>query len=928
MTLYRKDGDTPEWLQAKFGFFSEGSLIIGRFRNLANGILEMLYTSGQANNLTMQRLLLVLFVLAALPMAAQIDLSPERFDFEPELSYNPDIQSPADFLGYELGERFTIYAHAVDYFKYLAETSDRIQINQYGTTYEGRPLYNLVVSSTENMSRIEDIRSAHLQLLNANLSANEGILGDPPVFTSLSYNIHGNEASCTEAAMQVAYRLAAANDTETAEVLDASVVIMFMCINPDGRDRYVYWYNGMARSLPAVNPDELAHYAPWPNGRTNHYWFDLNRDWIWGIHPESRGHTTEYQKWMPQVHVDYHEQGYNANYFTAPGTTPRNLLLPDTYEAWSDTFGRANIAQFDRFGLNYFTRDAFDFFYPSYGSSYPSVMGAIGMLTEQGGIAAGRAVETNDGYVLLLRQRVFDHYTTSIATIKKSAERRAELLRYSVDAWNTDSDKSDVAAYYFPQDGGQYVTDVIRMLLLNGIEVEQTTASTTLNGVLDFRTGDRASADFPEGSYVVRTDQARHLFIQSVLGRNLAIEDSVMYDMSTWSAPLAYNIEAYSSTFSPSMMTEPVTTADWQGSMLGMDRNRSAYAYVIPWDQRWAPKALAMLWKKAYRVRSAAAPFTYGNQNFPAGSLIVLRGRNLERSEQMVSDLAEIAEAAQVEIYAMATGRMDEGYDLASTRNVPIKQPKVAMLVEPPFDTYTSGQVYFLFDQDTQLPVDRIRASNLSQTDLPKFGQRYGYTDLDDYDVLILPDGGSGLSALFGKRGGVQLKSWIQRGGTLIALEDAAYYFSKESKFNELEIISSDRDTSEAAELLAYGDRTDYYGKKRIPGTALRAQIDQTNPLGFGLPEEVYTLKFGNRALKPDARLQSVGTYLPNADELLVAGYASEANLEQLAGNTFAGVLPVGNGQIIYLADNPHYRMFWRGPSRLLQNAVMLLPGF
>lgn len=878
----------------------------------------------------MFRLVLSLSCLFPIFLSAQIDLTPERYDFEPDIPYNSAIQTPAAFLGYELGDRFTIYADATDYFNYLAETSDRVLINQYGTTYEGRPLYNLVISSADNISQIDRIQEEHMQLLeSANLSAEEQqqLAANLPTFTSFSYNIHGNEASSTEAAMQVAYRLAAATDDETSAVLDASVVIMFICINPDGRDRYIYWYNGMARALPATNPDELEHYAPWPNGRTNHYWFDLNRDWVWGVHPESRGHTSEYQRWMPQVHVDYHEQGYNANYFTAPGTTPRNLLLPDNYEAFSDTFGRANIAEFDRFGLNYFTRDAFDFYYPSYGSSYPSVMGAIGMLTEQGGIAAGRAVETNDGFVLLLRQRVFDHYITSIATIKKAAERRRELLEYSITAWDPATDKAEARTYYFPADGGMYLTDVVKMLLMNGIDVEQTTTATNLSGVMDFRSGDQMSVALPEGSYVVRADQPRHLFIQSVLGRNLEIEDSVMYDMSTWSAPIAYNIEAYTGTTAATVATQAVESADWTGTVLGAGAS-PVYAYVIDWNQRWAPRALAMLWEKGYRVRSAISEFEFRGQKYPAGSLIVLRGRNLERADSLARHMAEIAAAAPVNIQAFSTGRMDAGYDLASTRNVPVKQPKVAMLVEPPFDTYTSGQIYFLFDQDTQLPVDRVRASDLLQTDLPKFGQRYGYANLNDYDVLILPDGGNDLSALFGKSGMPQLKNWIQQGGTVVALEAAALFFTKQSKFNELEALVNERDSSEAASLLQYGDRTDYYGKKNIPGSALNASIDTTNPLGFGLEPKVYTLKFGTSALQPDARLQSVGRYADDTDNLLVAGYAASDNLERLAGKTFAGVMSMGAGKIVYLLDNPHYRMFWRGPSRMMQNAVMLVPGF
>ena len=874
-------------------------------------------------------LLSLFWLLTSSGLFAQVDLTPERFDFDPEISYDSSIPSPQAFLGYELGDRFTLYANAVAYFRALAAASDRIAINQYGETYEGKPLINLVVTSPANHERMDALLEEHNKLMDTdNLTASQidNMVADMPVFTSFSYNIHGNEASSTEAAMQVAYRLAAGQDEEIAGVLDQSVVIMFVCINPDGRDRYTYWYNGMARNRVGLEPRDLEHYAPWPNGRTNHYWFDLNRDWVWGVHPESRGQVAEYRKWMPQVHVDYHEQGYNSNYFTTPGTTPRNLLLPDEYEPYADYFGRANIEQFDKHQLNYFTRDAFDFFYPGYGSSYPSVMGAIGMLTEQGGISAGRAVETNDGYVLLLRQRVFDHYITSLATIKASAARRQELLKYSAFAWNPANSKSQVKTYILPGDQGGYLNDVLAVFERQGVEVQRATADFAASA-MDYRTGRAARQSFSAGDLLVSANQAQHLLIHAIMEPALEIEDSVMYDMATWSAPLAYNLEAYSSESVISVAAEPLRTVDGGGDLTNADAN---YAYVIDWNQRNAPNALAALWEKGYRVRSATEGFTDDeDQSYSAGSLVILRGRNLEKATDIAADMAAVAKDHQVEIVGYDTGRMKEGYDLASSRNRPLSQPKVALMVEPPFDTYTAGQIYFLFDWETKLPVQRIRTSVLQQTAVPKFGQRYGLADLHDYDVLILPGGGSGLKEVFGKEEIDQLKTWIRSGGVVVATEDAVDFFTaKASKITNVKLTEAPKDSSETALYLPYEERQDYYGKKRIPGSALRANIDISHPLAFGVKPELYSLKFGTDALQPSSGLQTVGYYHKNAEELMAAGYATTENLEHLAGNTFAAVMPFGQGKIVFLTDNTQYRMFWRGPSRMMQNAVMLLPGF
>lgn len=881
----------------------------------------------------MRYLLLIQLFLFTFILSAQTDVFARLTLPDNEV---PEIESPAEFLGYELGKRFTEYARSVEYFRMLAENSNRVNIEQYGQTYEQRPLLLLTISSEENMRNIDAIRAAQMKLVGARTPVQESgqrqggaapDLATHPVINSYSYNIHGNEASSTEAAMQVAYELATTKDPVLLDALTQTVNLLFICINPDGRDRYVYWANSVARHTGGEEPRDLEHYAPWPNGRTNHYWFDLNRDWVWGVHPESRGHTTAYQKWMPQVHTDYHEQGYDANYFTVPGTTPRNLLLPDAYETWADTFGRANIAEFNKQGLSYFTRDRFDFYYPSYGSSYPSVMGAIGMLTEQGGISGHRAVETEDGYVLTLRQRIYDHYVTSLAQVRASARNRRELIDYSLAAWNPLNSKAPATAYVIENDGSEFFEDVLKMLLLNGVEVERTTQEIAVPST-NFRDGKRSTNLFPQGSLIIGTEQPRHLFVNSILSQDLQIEDSVMYDMSTWSAPLAYNLEAYSVNTPILVDTEPVVWTDREGSVIPVGPAGKAYAYVIRWNQRTAPQALAKLWKMEYRVRASHEPFTTDDgTEFPAGSLIVLAGRNLEH-ENMDEDMRKLAAGFDIDIHRMSTGRVKKGMDLASTRNFPVKQPRVALLVEPPFDVYTSGQIYFLFDWETELPVDRIRASTLMQTAIPKFGSRYGLADLNDYDVLILPEGRN-LSAVFGQEEQGMLRTWLSGGGTIVALGSSAEFFTASSGFlKEQEVSRPDRDQDKsAAAVLKFDQRTDFYGKQRIPGAALNATVDITHPLAFGVKPEVYTLKFGANSLTPNEGLHSVGRYADDATELLASGYASTVNLDSLAGKTWAGMRTFGRGKIVYFMDNPHYRMFWRGPSRMMQNAVMVVPG-
>ena len=877
--------------------------------------------------------LLLTLSLTAAPALAQpvesqaVDLTPDRFDFEPNLPYDAAIPSPASELGYEIGTEFTLYAHVVDYFETLAAASDRVTLQRYGTSHEGRPLYYAVVTSAENQDTLDAITSASRRLAEpATLSASEqaDLRAGQPLTVSYSYNIHGNEASSTEAAMQVAYRLAAATDDATQSLLDDVVFVMYPCVNPDGRDRYVYWYKTSKRDLPATDPDDIAHDEPWPQGRTNHYLFDLNRDWVWQVHPEMQGLIDAYQRFMPQVHADYHEQGYNDHYFTMPGTTPRNPLLPENYVAFADTFGRANIEAFDEAGVTYFTRESFDFFYPSYGSSYPSIMGAIGMLTEQAGIGAGRAVETDDGYILTLRQRVFDHYTTSIATLQAAQRNREALMDYYVDAHTPAATKTvETAAYVFPDDNGTgYLYDMLSMLRSHDVDIERATESFEVRDAMDYETGERATRSVDAGAYIVPADQSRHLLVNTLLQRQVSFQDSVMYDMSTWSAPLAYNLEAYSTRRAPTVQTEAVTEAP--SPPAGVLNPNARYAFVIDWDQRHAPTALAMLWDRGYRVRTAHDAFDTGTRAFSAGSLIVLLGRN-HAKETPVADMERIAQEAGVTIVGLNTGRMERGPDLGSEDNPPVEAPRAAMLMDQPFSTYTSGQIWYLFDQETRLPITRIRASTLAQSASGR-GQyaRYGKADLNDFDVLVLP-GAYDLGAVFDSTQRAALDDWIRRGGTLVATEGSAAFFTADgSGFTGVATVE---DTTEAVgPYTPYAARADSFGLDQIPGAAMNASLDATHPLAFGIGDHVYTLKYGSDAMVPSADLQTAGHYVQDADDLLVSGYASQTNLRKLAGGSWAATMERGDGRIVFLLDNTQYRMFWRGPSRMMQNAVMLVP--
>ncbi len=861
-------------------------------------------------------LLFVLALFISIPSLGQIQEAIERFQFETDISYDTSIPSPADFLGYELGEEYTFHHQVMAYFEKLAEVSDKITFHEYARTYENRSVNYAIITSEENHSNLQGIKAQNLKVANDPESVR---VGEEPVVVWMSYNVHGNEPSSSEAAMQTAYRLVAATDAETQNWLQNSVIIIDPMINPDGRDRYVYWYKSSQANVLNTNYEDLEHDEIWPGGRTNHYWFDLNRDWVWLVHPESRGRIAVYQEWMPQVHIDFHEQGFNNNYFTMPGTTPRNHELPEAYEDWADAFGRGAIAEFDKAQVNFQTRDRFDFFYPGYGSSYPSIMGGIGMLAEQGGHSmGGRAVETEDGYVLTLRQRVFDHYKNGISIVKTSVENREDLVEYFKAARSQETQKGNTKAYILPNNSTDYTYDVINLMLDHNVEVEHATEDFTVRNAMSYWDGSSSSRSFKEGDFIIKTDQPGHLFINTIMRRQLEIKDSVMYDMSTWSAPLAYNLDAAWTTSNVNVSADPVTAALVHPK--GLTDGNATYAYVVDWDQRNAPKALAQLWKHGYKVRSAETTFSYDGAEYSEGSLIVLMGRNLHKEDVIHEDMQTIAEYANVEIKGFNTGRMDVGNDLGNVSNRPVEEPRVGLMMDSGFSSYTAGQIWFLFDQWTEFGISRIRSD------------RVGNLRWNEYDVIIMPSGG-GLNRIFNENAREGLKQWIRNGGTLVATEGSAGWLTKdESGITPAELYDPEEDKDgddEEIDPLAYTryeDLEDSSGLRRIPGSAFKGMLDNSHPLAFGMPDKIYSLKFRDDALKPDPAFNTVGYYVK--EDVLASGYASNENKTKAEGMAFAAVHEMGQGKVVFLFDNTQYRMFWVGPARLMQNAVMLVPGF
>jgi len=462
------------------------------------------------------------------------------------------------------------------------------------------------------------------------------------------------------------------------------------------------------------------------------------------------------------------------------------------------------------------------------------------------------------------------------------------------------------------------VHDVINLLLDHGIEVERATESFTTDA-FDYWDATSARQSFDAGTYIVRTDQARHVTVNTLLQRQMEIESWDMYDMSTWSVPLAYNLTGSAWSESPvRVATEAVTEVNAMAG--GVSNPDARYGWVMDWRQRNAPKALGMLWEAGYNVRAARRMFGVGEKDYSVGTVIVLKGRNRDKMDGMAADIERIAEAAGVQFDGYDVSRVDRGMDLASADARVIDEPRVGLLMAGPFGSETAGQIWYLFDQEVEWGLDRIRST------------RFSGLDLDEFDVLVLPSGNP--SSVMDSTQTARVSAWLRNGGTLIGTEGAASFLSGgRSGLTSADIARMEDDDEEDEPKVEerfftrFENRRDSSNVSRVSGSAFRAIIDNSHPMAAGMPDEMYSLKFGTTAFKPSASIQTVGYYDRDAETVLASGFASDENMEHLSGKTFAAVQSVGSGKVIMMLDKTQYRMFWRGSTRLLINSIMLMPG-
>lgn len=808
-----------------------------------------------------------------------------------------NLKSPSDLLGYPLGEKFTYHHKVIDYFEYVEKQSDKVILYQYGQTYERRELKVAYISSPENLKNIEEIRKNNLRrtrLLSDQSSSDSDI-----AIIWLSYNVHGNEANSTETSMKVLYDLANGTNSKYDDWLKKLVIVLDPCLNPDGRDRYTNWYNQVANISPNPNIYSREHHENWNHGRSNHYMFDLNRDWVWQTQIESEQRLKLYNEWMPQVLVDFHEQYYNSQYYFAPAAQPRHELVTDWQIKFQEIAGASNAKYFDEKGWLYFTNETFDLLYPGYGDTYPTFNGAIGMTYEMPGHStAGLAIKTKKGDTLTLSDRIDMHFTTSIATIESCYQNRESLIKEFKAFFNI---KHDVDTYYILKSSRVDRIELLTELLDKNKIIYKSPSKSKALKAYSYEEDKLVNIEVNAQDLIVPVNQPKSTLIKVLFERNTKLSDTLTYDITAWSLPFMYGLDAYQSQGS-------IDLSDYKPKTYSVDKSEAKpYAYLLNWTSIKDARFLSSILNKGIKVNFSTKGFNYNGTEFSAGSLIITRVDNEKTNNSYDDELIKIAKQLNRNLIPVFSGSAISSIDLGSHKISFLKKPKIAMLSGDNISTLNFGELWYFFEQDINFPIDIIHATTMSQI------------DLNEYDVLLLASGR--YKSLQNDEGFKKIDSWVKAGGSLILIGKAIDGFIGEEKF-DLEKNKKDEKKDEDPEpvLYPYGKSERENLKKYIQGGIIKMEIDNTHPLGFGYDTHYFTLKNNNQSYKFLEDGWNVG-YIA-AEDKVVSGFVGSDSKEKLYKNLVFGVEQRGKGKVIYFVDNPVFRAFWQNGKLFLANAV------
>jgi hypothetical protein len=816
------------------------------------------------------------------------------------------LPSPAEFLGYPLGARFTPHGRQLAYLEALDAVSDRVTTFEYGASPQGRPLRLIALSSRENLANLDDIRRNNLRLADPSglLPANlDELRRTQPAIVWLAFGVHGNEAASPEAAMAVAYRLAAAApESDAAQILESTVVLIDPLVNPDGHERYVAFYANAAGPAPNPDPRSAEHLEPWPGGRSNHFLIDLNRDWAWLTQKETLARIQAYRSWEPQVYVDFHEMGAEQTYFFPPPAEPVHPLLEGNTQAWYEAFGRANADAFDDLGWLYFIREEYDLLYPGYGDTYPSLRGAIGMTYEVGGSGrAGLAVELADGEVKTLADRVARHYTTALATLRTASTERRDLLRDFVDRRGA---RQPARTYLF-KTGQPEAAAMVELLQAHGIEVRQLGQTQALR-VQSLMPAGEVERSFPGGTYAVATRQPLGRLLRALMDaeaslaedfverQHLRLEDGLdaeLYDITGWALPLAFNVETWiheGDVGGLKALREIPVVATGEGGVGFLIRPQGMGTYRL---------ALALL-ADGVRLRFVSEAFD-GDETTRGAFFVPRFGNGMDFAAKVQAKAAELG----VEIERQASSWQELGPSLGSGKVQALRLPRVALLGGAGVDPHSHGFAWQLLASTLGLKTLRL--------DLGRLGE----TALDELDVIVLPDGGYGKLDDGAYR---KLDAFARGGGRLVAIGGGADLLRERG----LSAIKAWQPPAEPVEDPIQPGLKRKEAALPIPGAVVATEWVGRHALAAGMPTPPPWI-FSGKTILLQTGDPRIDLLMVRRQDPLLAGLIWPEAEKRISGALLVARERVGKGDLVLFAQEPNFRSYWRASMPFFCNAIL-----
>jgi len=821
------------------------------------------------------------------------------------VSFAQTIKSPDEFLGYELGTQFTFHHKAVDYFRYVADSSPLVDYRSYGSTYEGRPLGVCILSSEENLKNLDEYRKNNL--IKTGLFKGDFTGKQIPIIW-LSYNVHGNESVGMETALKTLYTIVTGSYEGVSDWLNSCIIVIDPCENPDGRDLYTNRYRTSQSTAMNPNSDAWEHRQGWPGARANHYMFDLNRDWTWQTQVESQQRLELYNQFMPHVHADFHEMGAESSYFFSPGADPWHEVITPWQREFHKLMGVGNAKVFDEKFKLYFTKENFDLFCPSFGDTWPLFNGAMGFTYEQGGGgASGLAYKLESGDTLTLKTRIEGHFLSSMATLKVSYENRDKLIS-EFNKFFEDGQKNPGFEYKSIIVKGTNERSSLESLfqLLDRNQIRYSYASGVGKKFKGFEYLNNKEGDvtIEKGDILISPYQPQSHFVKVLFETDSKATDSLFYDLTAWALPYAYNLKSYA-------LKDQVKP---DGAKVEFDKINNEintgkpYAYAIDFKGFNEIKLMANLYKKDIRIRYAMKPFTIDSIRFHRGSIIIARGDNKPSGDNFDKIVTDAANASQVKLHPTATGLVESGKDFGSSYSPLKKKPVIALLCGEGTSSGGVGELWYFFERELQYPVTML---NISGTNQP---------DFSEYDVLILTSGSYA-------RQKDTILDFVRKGGRVIALESAGSLFSSEKTTALAKAVETRTTEQKALEKKEKSDDTTLLRKYEIqrrysisegsPGSIYKVKVDESNPYAFGLGAEWFIMKWTGGYPFLSAG-NNIGYILGKEP---VSGFAGFKYKDKIKNTLVIGSERIGSGEVIYITDNPYFRAFWKSGRVLLGNA-------